>query len=401
MRLALIRQRYNPYGGAERFVAIALEALNARGVAVTAFARDWNAPGDASRHPSVAGDVSGKAAGDAMPGEFVRCDPFHVGRLWRDASFARAACQAVAQRRFDLVQSHERIACCDIFRAGDGVHAQWLDNRRRALGAWGRLGVRLNPYHAYVLAAEKRLFASERLRAVICNSRMVAGEIRRRFAVHEDRLHVIYNGVDLDAFHPRLRDRHRREVRAGLGLADTDMIYLMVGSGFERKGVPQLLEALAKLPNRLARLAIVGADRRTNALQRRAHAMGLGSRVVFAGAQREVRSWYGAADCFVLPTLYDPFPNAALEAMASGLPVITSSSCGAAEFIVDGDNGFVCDALDIAALADRMARITPEAARKMGERARAGVAGLGLAAMAERLMALYASLAPSPALPRS
>jgi len=383
VKLALIRQRYNPYGGAERFVARALEALKGQGVAVTVFAREW--------------DASGEAAAAAL----VRCDPFYVGRLWRDASFARAACRAVAQRPFDLVQSHERIACCDIYRAGDGVHAQWLDNRRRVLGAWGRLGVRLNPYHAYVLAAERRLFASERLRAVICNSRMVAGEIRRRFAVHEDRLHVIYNGVDLDAFHPRLRDRHRREVRAGLGLADTDMIYLMVGSGFERKGVPQLLEALAKLPNRLARLAIVGADRRTNALLRRAHAMGLGSRVVFAGAQREVRSWYGAADCFDLPTLYDPFPNAALEAMASGLPVITSSSCGAAEFIVDGDNGFVCDALDIAALADRMARITPQAARKMGERARAGVAGLGLAAMAERLMALYASLAPSPARPPS
>ena len=168
MRLALIRQRYNPYGGAERFVARALEALKGQGVAVTVFARQWDTSGDAS------GDTSEEAAGDAMSAEFVRCDPFHVGRLWRDASFARAACQAVAQRRFDLVQSHERIGCCDIYRAGDGVHAQWLDNRRRALGAWGRLGVRLNPYHAYVLAAERRLFASERLRAVICNSRIVA-----------------------------------------------------------------------------------------------------------------------------------------------------------------------------------------------------------------------------------
>ena len=175
------------------------------------------------------------------------------------------------------------------------------------------------------------------------------------------------------------------------------MVYLMVGSGFERKGVPQLLEALARLANRTARLVVVGADRRTNALRRRADALGLGSRVIFAGAQREVRSWYGAADCFVLPTLYDPFPNAALEAMASGLPVITSSNCGAAEFIVDADNGFVCDALDIAALADRMGRIEPEAARAMGERARARVAELGLAAMAEQLIALYASLAPPPA----
>ena len=220
MKLALIRQRYNPYGGAERFVARAIEALKGQGVAVTVFARDWETRED---EPAVS--------------ELVRCDPFYLGRLWRDASFARAACRALAQRRFDLVQSHERIACCDIYRAGDGVHAQWLDNRRRALGAWGRLGVRVNPYHAYVLAAERRLYASARLRAVICNSRMVAGEIRRRFAVPEGRLHVIYSGVDLEAFHPRLRGQHRRVMRARLGIAESEMIYLLVGSGFERKGV--------------------------------------------------------------------------------------------------------------------------------------------------------------------
>ena len=395
MRLALIRQRYNPYGGAERFVARAVEALKGQGVAVTVFARDWNTSGDTSGDAS--GNASVEVSGEGVTAELVRCDPFYVGRLWRDASFAHAACRAVARRQFDLVQSHERIACCDIYRAGDGVHAQWLDNRRRALGAWGRLGVRLNPYHAYVLAAERRLFASERLRAVICNSRMVAGEIRRRFAVTDSRLHVIYNGVDLEAFHPRLRDQHRHAVRARLGIADSEMIYLMVGSGFERKGVPQLLEAFARLRNPATRLAIVGADRRTDALRRRADALGLGRRVIFAGPQGEVRSWYGAADCFVLPTLYDPFPNAALEAMASGLPVITSSSCGAAELIVEGDNGFVCDALDIAALADRMASIDPAAARTMGERAREAVAGLDLAAMAGRLMALYAALAAARA----
>lgn len=373
MKLALIRQRYDAYGGAERFVARAIEALKEQGVAVTVFAREWEAPEDGS---AVA--------------ELVRCNPFYLGRLWRDASFARAACGALARRGFDLVQSHERIACCDVYRAGDGVHAQWLDNRRRGMGTWGRLGLRLNPYHAYVLAAERRLFESPRLRAVICNSRMVAGEIRRRFAVPEGMLHVIYNGVDLEAFHPRLREQHRSAVRARLGIAESDMLFLLVGSGFERKGVPQLLEAIAKL--RGARLVIVGADRRTEALRRHADFLGLGARVVFAGPQREVLPWYGAADCFVLPTLYDPFPNAALEAMASALPVITSAACGAAELIVEGENGYVCDALDVAALAERMGKVDPVSAERMGSHARASVAGLGLKAMAERLIALYRSL---------
>jgi len=68
-------------------------------------------------------------------------------------------CREVARRPFDLVQSHERIACCDIYRAGDG-YTPMVAQPRAALGALGRLGVALNPYHRYVLAAERRLFQS-------------------------------------------------------------------------------------------------------------------------------------------------------------------------------------------------------------------------------------------------
>src|SRR5262245_51830446 len=148
MRVAVVRQRYSPQGGAERFIERALAALAGRGVAVTVLAREWT--------------------GD--PGNVVRCDPFYVGRVWRDWSFALAVCREVTRQSFDVVQSHERIACCDIYRAGDGVHAQWLHNRAAALGALARVGLALNPYRRYVLAAERRLFASPRLRAVICNS---------------------------------------------------------------------------------------------------------------------------------------------------------------------------------------------------------------------------------------
>jgi UDP-glucose:(heptosyl)LPS alpha-1,3-glucosyltransferase len=373
MRIAIVRQRYNPYGGAERFVARAIAALGREGVGVTVLARDWQEGGR-----------------DGGPVELLRCDPFYLGRVWRDRSFARKVCETLALRRFDLVQSHERIACCDVYRAGDGVHAQWLINRASALGPFGRLAVALNPYHRYLLGAERDLFASPRLRAVICNSRMVREEIRAHFGVSEDKLHVIYNGVDLEAFHPRLR-LERVAVRARLGIAADSMVYLFVGSGFERKGLPQLLHALAGLET--ARLIVVGRDKRTGAMQRLAARLGLASRVHFAGAQDNVKPWYGAADCFVLPSLYDPFPNAALEAMAAGLPVITSTQCGAAEFIEPGHSGAVCDALDVANLLHCLQTIdAPEKARLMGEAAREAVAGLGLDRMAAQLAGLYRSL---------
>src|SRR5215470_5265159 len=190
MRIAVIRQRYNPYGGAERFLVRAIEALAAQGAQVTVVAREW-------REPAGAPDA---------PARVLRVDPFYVGRLWRDWGFARAVCARLASERFDLVQSHERLSGCDVYRAGDGVHRQWLENRARVDGPLARLAARLSPYHRYVLGAERRMFASARLRAVICNSRMVRDEIRRHFDIPNEKLQVIYNGIDLDAFAPRLRD---------------------------------------------------------------------------------------------------------------------------------------------------------------------------------------------------
>ena len=160
-RIALVRARYTPFGGAERFVDHALTALQQNGVTVTIVTRQWK-------------------QGHSLPA--IIANPFYVGNLWRDWGFARSACHTLAREKFDLVQSHERIACCDVYRAGDGVHREWLRQRGRTLSTLGRLKVALNPYHAYNKYAEAALFRSPRLRAVICNSRMVKEEIRAWFS---------------------------------------------------------------------------------------------------------------------------------------------------------------------------------------------------------------------------
>jgi len=95
----------------------------------------------------------------------VICDPLYVGSLWRDASFAAAVRGALARDRPDVVQSHERIEGCDIFRAGDGVHRAWLEERRRTGGRGERVRIAANPYHRYLLDAEARMFASPSLKA--------------------------------------------------------------------------------------------------------------------------------------------------------------------------------------------------------------------------------------------
>jgi len=256
--------------------------------------------------------------------------------------------------------------------------------------------VRLSPYHRYLLAAERRMFQHPALRSVICNSRMVRDDVARRFGVAPSRLHVIYNGVDLQRFHPGLADEHRIAVRAEWGIPPGAMLFLFVGSGFERKGVPQLLEAFARARPSNARLMIVGADRRLDAMKKRAGQLEIGARTVFTGPRKEVAPLYGAADAFVLPTLYDPLPNAALEALACGLPVLTSTSCGAAELITEGRNGYVCDALDTAALAEKMEWLAATgSSHAVREASRQSVAALSLDAMAEALRALYVQLGPA------
>jgi len=359
VRIALVRQRYNPYGGAERFIERAVAALEQRGASVTLIARSWSGPG-ADRLRIV--------------------DPFYIGSLWRDAGFARAARSLWERERFDLVQSHERIPGCDLYRAGDGVHRQWLEYRLAAASPLERLAIRANPHHRYLCEAERRMFGHPALRAVICNSAMVRADILRHFRVPEDKLRVIYNGVDLEHFKaPERAPEHKQGLQ-----------FLFVGSGFARKGLDAALRALAQLPQ--AQLAVAGRDRDAARYAALAEHLDVASRVRFLGGVQDVRPLYGAADCFILPTLYDPFPNAALEALAMGVPVILSSRCGAAELVQEGVNGWICAPRDPGQLA-RLMRVASDNALGMRAAARTSAERFSIQAMSAKLTQLYTELA--------
>lgn len=370
IRLAIVRQKYNPHGGAERFVARALDTLAARGALdVTLLARQWQ-------------------QGDSR-WQCETVNPRYSGRLGRDRGFARAV-----QKRFedfDLVQSHERIPGATIFRAGDGVHAVWLEQFSRVQGLSARLIRFFSPYHSYLCQAETEMFRHPALRTVICNSKLVRDEIADRFAVADDKLELIYNGVDTDTFHPDLV-RHREAMRDEWQVPQDAPLLALVGSGFARKGVSVALEAIVPYPD--IHLVIAGADKHAQRYQKQAEVLGIAARVRFLGGIPDVKPVYGAADALVLPTLYDPFPNVCVEAFASGLPVFTSPMCGAAEWIDEGQNGWICDALDVdgyrSAIGAWLARrgewpALRAAARKTAE-------PYTLVRMAGELEALYARL---------
>jgi UDP-glucose:(heptosyl)LPS alpha-1,3-glucosyltransferase len=156
--------------------------------------------------------------------------------------------------------------------------------------------------------------------------------------------------------------------------------------------VAAFLDAVARAGTRPWAI-VVGRDKNAARYARRAATLGIAERVKFVGAVSDVRPYYAAADSFVLASLYDPQPNAALEAMACGLPVVTTPTCGVAELLVEDRSGYVRDALDVAGIAEAIERLEGGVALRIGAAARAVVEPYTPAAMAADLDALQGAAA--------
>ncbi len=262
--------------------------------------------------------------------------------LARLLSFTLVAGAAVRNGRYDVVQSHERTLVHDLYRAGEGCHKAYIEMKAHRLGVAGRLSLRANPYHRVLLALERRIFDPKRSPRIVAISRGSQEEIQRLYGLSSERMALIYNGVDLTRFSPENRQRYRARTRSEMGIGADHWLILFVGSGFERKGLGPLIEGVARLPDRRVRLCVVGKGR-TAPYQELAVRLGIQDRVVWAGPHSDVERFYGAADLVALPALYEPFGNVHLEALASGLPVLTSGRSGGAEVVVPGKTGWIVD----------------------------------------------------------
>ncbi len=375
MRIALIRRRYTATGGAERYTAAVAEGLARRSHEVHLFAERW--------------------AGDGGGSSRIR---LHRVRVPPGPSFARAlafavgAARALSRERYDAIVSFERTLRQDVYRAGDGCHREWLLRRGAAMPPARRALVRANPLHATYLWLEGRIFRDPRCRLVIANSQRGRDEIVRHYGTDPGRTAVLYTGVDLEAYHPRHRAERREAVRRAFRVADGELALLFVGSGFERKGLGPLLRALDLLRRDAGDLTIrlLVAGRREARYERMARRLGLVASVTFLGGACNVADLCAGADAFVLPSLYDPFSNACLEAMAAGLPAITSRANGTSELMEDGAEGFLLDdPTDPRAIAKAILAAGDAAAREaMGAAARRRAEAHPFAEHLDRLLAL-------------
>jgi UDP-glucose:(heptosyl)LPS alpha-1,3-glucosyltransferase len=292
--IAFLRRRFSPTGGAERYLLRLASGLAAKGHQITLYCEDW------SPRENPFQDVRKIDSKDAF-------------------TYARKIAARPLRERHDIIFSLERVPHCDVYRAGDGLHADWLAYREAFYPVKGRVRTLLRSRNRKVCRLEAQVFAPGGAMHVICNSHFVAKQIMARFDYPENKIDVIYNGVPYLQF-----SRGDRALgRKALKLSPDDYVILLVGAGAERKGHAIARGAVRRLRKKHARLVII--DKPPNI------------------AMPHI---YAAADVFLLPTLYDPFANVTLEALAAGLPVITSAQNGASEILENGKTGFILPRAD-------------------------------------------------------
>jgi UDP-glucose:(heptosyl)LPS alpha-1,3-glucosyltransferase len=314
MRLAIVRMAYSPFGGAETSIEQIRRALAARNenLELTVLTKSWK--------------KSMGCPSSRIHQDIVELPVRGLTRAGQLKLFSKHVDAFVKTHHFDIIQSHERLSRCHIFRAGDGIHASWLKRLSLDRGV-PEFILKIDPYHRVVLSAERDMAQFDGP-IFVANSPMVAREAEEVLGVPPNRIRHIPNMIDTSSVAlPTPNERHRAKLN--LNLNPNHPILLFVGSGFERKGAFHLVRAMSHLKD--TQLVIVGKDRQTKKLQMLIHQLGLSHRVHIAGPQMDLLPYWYAADVFCLPSLYDSFPNAALEALAHGIPCVLSDGVGVVE----------------------------------------------------------------------
>jgi UDP-glucose:(heptosyl)LPS alpha-1,3-glucosyltransferase len=239
-----------------------------------------------------------------------------------------------------------------------------------------RLWHGLSLYHRSLLALEQQQFKPGHYKRILTVSEAVKRELLATYAVPEDKVTVIYNGVDQKRFCPGLRARFRKTIRQQWHIPLDAPMVLFVGNSFHRKGLDRLLKVWSFPQMKKIYLVVVGDEGRLGRYKTLAERQARG-RVVFVGRRDDVERYYGAADLLALPAVKEAFGNVVLEALASGLPAVVSKNVGAAEVLKGGlAAGIVVHSEDPGEMATQLLAMLQRsldpsfssAARKLGEK---------------------------------
>lgn len=384
MNVALVMERVEPWrGGAETSTQQFIQHLSGLGVNLELVTRSPLSPTPGMKVHTL------RAAGATRAG--------------RSAAFARAANRLVSKLGVDLVHAISPCLGADIYEPRGGTVAETVVRnlalrRSKAGRSLKRLANRLNLRQRLMLDLERRLLSREPRPMIVALSDYVIRQLHEHYEFPNSHIRKIFNGVDPDTTDEAQRAADRAQVRDLYGVAEDDLLVILVAHNFKLKGVGRWIEALQRLV-RLAdpapvRSLVIGRDNPAR-WQRLAQLGRVEDRLGFVGATRRIGAFYHAADVLVHPTYYDPCSRVVLEGMVAGLPCITTRFDGAGEVIEDGVNGFVLDdPEDVDALVERVRQLAdPGLRRTVGQQAARVAERASMRGHAEQTVKLYAELA--------
>ncbi|MCC6241143.1 MAG: glycosyltransferase family 4 protein [Phycisphaerales bacterium] len=326
-----------------------------------------------------------------------------VTRLQRYKRFLAALEAHLKQTHYDITHAMLPVWQCDVYHPHAGLAAQMMsaghrkyESRLRQGGAW--MANHLNPRRRAFYAVEQHLLNSTNPPVVLNLSDYIRQTVLAHYpALPADRLPTLFNAVDLKRFDPARDPSARARQRQAMNLGDHDVVALFIGQDFQRKGLPQAIAAVQQIHDPRLKLLVVGADHAGGHLHKTDTD---NSRVIYVGPTDDPYPYYRAADLFVLPTRHDPCSLVVLEALAMGLPVISTRMNGACE-IMTKQHGFVLDdPSDIPALEESLRQLMDEPRRRAMQAACLALrAGLSQEHHLDQLLRIYQQRLSAPPMP--
>jgi UDP-glucose:(heptosyl)LPS alpha-1,3-glucosyltransferase len=332
-------------GGAETYIGDLARRLARDGHAVHLFASRWNA--------------------DALPAatHFHRIDVPTGPRFLRPWRFGAACERALKHTPHDVSIGFDKTWGQDVLYPQGGLHAASADHNllkfsgrfERTLAAAAKW---LDPAAWSFSWLERHQYLGPNRPLVVVNSFMVRKHFEQYYGIPPESVRVVRSAIDPLRFAADDRLKRRHAERSRWMVFPEETVGLFVAMNYRLKGLAPLISALALVPrDRPFKLVVVGHPKYAR-YQRQAEKLGVADRVRFLGHRDDPRDCYFAADFLVHPTFYDPCSLVALEALACGLPVITSPYNGASELLSPPADGMIIEPHDAPALASAMARFT-------------------------------------------
>jgi UDP-glucose:(heptosyl)LPS alpha-1,3-glucosyltransferase len=331
MNIALCYENVLPArGGCETYIADLARRMVADGHAVHVYASRWDS----------------EVLPQAMNFHYV--PPPRGPRFLRPWRFSAACAKAVGKARHDVSVGFNKTWGQDVLYPLAGLHAasaehNILKHRRPLVRATARAIKSCDLAHWSFSRLERRQYLAPRRPLIVVNSRFVQGHFERYYGIPKNQVRVVPNAIDPARFAEDDRPRRRLQWRERWGIRADETVALFVAVNYHLKGLEPLLYAVARLPAQKRFRLLVAGSPRIAAYERLARRLGIAERVRFAGYVPDTRNCYFASDFLVHPTFYDPCSLVVLEALACGLPVITSNYNGAGELLNPPSDGYVVD----------------------------------------------------------